>query len=323
MTKVPVSQYQNKDDAVHPYPGDRYYEWWYLDAQFDNGYSCVITFHNRLVFMEPHFPAIQMHIYAPDGKSVVGFKPIDAKDVSVSEDYCDVKMGNNFVRQENGTYKVSVHTRRAGAELTFKNILPGWKPEGSGMLYNKGDAVHGWVVPIPRGEVEGTLFIGETEVKVKGNRGYHDHNWGNTNMYDFFSGWYWGRLYDDKYTLIYGWVYPMNKKDPMSALLYLAREDKPLLMTKNFVLKEKDLEEDPELKRSYARTLTLTSKEDDVEFACTMKTKNVVEKLDMSAAAKWPTYYWRFLADYDAKIKAAGRKEEVTGQTLHEYMLFK
>ena len=178
-------------------------------------------------------------------------------------------------------------------------------------------------MPIPRGEVEGTLFIGETQVKVKGNRGYHDHNWGNTNMYDFFSGWYWGRLYDEKYTLIYGWVYPMNKKDPMSALLYLAREDKPLLMTKNFVLKEKDLEEDPELKRSYARTLTLTSREDDVEFACTMKTKNVVEKLDMSAAAKWPTYYWRFLADYDAKIKAAGRKEEVTGQTLHEYMLFK
>ena len=120
MTKVPVSQYQNKDDAVHPYPGDRYYEWWYLDAQFDNGYSCVITFHNRLVFMEPHFPAIQMHIYSPDGKSVVGFKPIDAKDVSVSEDYCEVKMGNNFVRQENGTYKVSVHTRHAGAELTFK-----------------------------------------------------------------------------------------------------------------------------------------------------------------------------------------------------------
>ena len=45
MSNVPVSVYQDKDDATHPYNTDNYYEWWYLDAQFDNGYSCVITFH--------------------------------------------------------------------------------------------------------------------------------------------------------------------------------------------------------------------------------------------------------------------------------------
>jgi hypothetical protein len=109
----------------------------------------------------------------------------------------------------------------------------------------------------------------------------------------------------------------------MSAKLYLARENKPLLATQNFLLKESNMEEDPELKRSYARTLTLTSKEDDIDFACTMKTKQVVEKIDMSAAAKWPTFYWRFLADYQADIKAGTLKEKVSGETLHEYMLFK
>jgi hypothetical protein len=324
MSNVPISVYQDKDDAMHPYPDEKYYEWWYLDAQFDNGYSCVITFHYRLVFSEPHIPGVQLHIYAPDGKNVVTFKPFDPKDCNASTDHCDVKIGDNFVRQEkDGTYKVSVHTRRAGADLTFKNILPGWKPDGSATLLDKDGAIQGWCVPIPRGEVEGTLYIGETPIQVKGNRGYHDHNWGNSNMHDYFSGWYWGRLYDDKYTLIYGWVYPMNKKDPMSAKLYLARENKILLTTQNFTLKEAKIETDPELERQYAKDLTLTSKDKDVEFNCKMITKSVVEKVNMSAAANWPTYYWRFLADYNAEIKAGGRTEKVKGETIHEYMLFK
>ena len=323
MSNAPAMHYNDKDDARHPFEGDKYYEWWYFDAQFDNGYSCVITFHYRLVFMEPHFPALQMHIYAPDGKGYVGFKSYDAQLVSASPDHCDVKMGESHVRQENGVYKVLARTRKAGAELTFRNILPGWKPDGTGSLYDKGGIWQGWVVPVPRGEVEGTLYFGDQAVKVKGNRGYHDHNWGNAAMHDVFSGWYWGRLYDDKYTVIYGWVYPMKAGDPMSAKLYVARENKPILATRNFVLKEKDVQEDPDLKRSYARSLELTSKEKDVDFSCTMNTKNVVEKLDMSGPANWPTYYFRFLADYDARIAAGSRKEEVKGETIHEYMLFK
>jgi hypothetical protein len=115
----------------------------------------------------------------------------------------------------------------------------------------------------------------------------------------------------------------MNEKDPMSAKLYLARENKVLLTTQNFTLKEAKMETDPELQRQYAKDLTLTSKDKDVEFNCQMITKSVVEKVNMSAAANWPTYYWRFLADYNAEIKAGGRTEKVKGETIHEYMLFK
>lgn len=316
--------YTDKDDAIHYYPNEKYYEWWYLDAQFDNGYSCVITFHYRLVFSEPHIPGVQLHIYAPDGKNAVTFKPFDPKDCFASEERCDVKIGSNFVRQEkDGTYKVFVRTRKAGAELTFKNILPGWKPDGSATLLDKDGAVQGWCVPIPRGEVEGTLYIGDTPVKVKGHRGYHDHNWGNSNMHDYFKGWYWGRLYDEKYTVIYGWVYPMNPKDPMAAKLYIGQGNKPLLATQKYTLKENKIETDLDLKREYAKDLKLTCNDQGVEFNCQMITRNVVEKVDMSAAAQWPTFYWRFLAEYDASFKANGKTDKVKGETIHEYMLFK
>ena len=41
----PVSAYTDRDDALHPYANPAYYEWWYLDARFDNGYSCVLSWH--------------------------------------------------------------------------------------------------------------------------------------------------------------------------------------------------------------------------------------------------------------------------------------
>jgi len=321
MNNIRNCDYTDRDDALHFYPGDKYFEWWYLDAQFDNGYSCVVTFHYRILFMAPHIPAVQLHIYAPDGQNYMGFKAYDEKDVFASDERCDVKMGDSYVRQENGVYKLYFRTKRAGAELTFRNLLPGWK-SGNG-LYKKGDNIQGWVVPVPRGDVEGTLWIGETPVKVKGNRGYHDHNWGSTNIDEAFYGWYWGRLYDEKYTLIYGWCFPQDKHDEIAANLYLAREDKPLLGTSKFKLKQEKLEIDEELERKYARSLKLSGGEDGIKLDCTLNTRSVVEKLDMAKAGARPIYYWRFLADYDARFKSHGLDEKVTGKTLHEYMLLR
>ena len=323
VNKIVGSEYTARDDAQHYFQGEKYYEWWYLDAQFDNGYSCVITFHYRLLFMTPHIPALQMHIYAPDGQKHMGFKAYDPANCSASDECCDVKMGESFVRQEDGGYRVSVRTRRTGADLTFKNILPGWKCRGTGVLYDKGNNFQGWVVPVPRAEVEGTLYIGETPVKVKGNRGYHDHNWGNTNIDEAFYGWYWGRLYDEKYTLIYGWCFPQDNNDEIAANLYLARQDQPLLGTNQFTLNQANLETDADLQRQYARSLKISGGSDGVGLDCQLDTRNVVEKIDMAAAGGRPIYYWRFLADYNAEFKSDGLNEQVSGQTIHEYMLFK
>jgi hypothetical protein len=251
----------------------------------------------------------------------MGFKAYDPNAISASDERCDVKMGSSFVKQERGVYRVYARTRGAGVDLTFKNLLPGWKSSGEG-LYRKGDNIQGWVVPVPRGEVEGRLYIGENEIKVKGNRGYHDHNWGNTNIDEAFYGWYWGRLYDEKYTLIYGWCFPQDNEEEIAANLYLARENKPLLGTRNFQLKQENLEIDDDLQRQYARTLRLTGGESGVDFDCTLNTQRVVEKIDMASVGGRAVWYWRFLADYSARFKSNGLSENVSGQTIHEYMLF-
>ena len=48
------SGYQKRDDGSHIYHNEEnYYEWWYFDASFDNGYHLVATFHYRNMFLRP------------------------------------------------------------------------------------------------------------------------------------------------------------------------------------------------------------------------------------------------------------------------------
>jgi len=50
--------YSDKDDALHYYKTPSYYEWWYNDVHFDNGYSCVIVYHQVCGFLYPRLPLI-------------------------------------------------------------------------------------------------------------------------------------------------------------------------------------------------------------------------------------------------------------------------
>ncbi|MBN1689608.1 MAG: hypothetical protein JW901_01140 [Dehalococcoidia bacterium] len=315
-------RYQVKDDALHLYSNDEYYEWWYLDAQFDNGYSCVAILHYRFLFITPHTPSLHLNIYSPDGNVTSAIIPFGEKDVVASADHCDVKFGGNFLRYENGIYRLSIRSRRAGAELIFKNTLPGWRPP-SQELVDKEGLIQDWIVPVPRAEVEGALFIGNSVIKVKGNCGYHDHNWGNCNMWDYCSHWYRGRLYHEKYTIIYTKVYPMHEDAPQYTMFYLAGADRPLVITRKLELKEETVEMDTYLQRQYAKELIIAGKDQDIELNGCITTKNVVDKVDMSDVAKRPIYYCRFLADYNAELKTKEYAENLKGQTLYEFMCYK
>ena len=101
---------------------------------------------------------------------------VDPKNCSSGADKCNVKMGDNFIRQEGDKYVFSMKAQKIGAELTYHRRIPGWKQNGTGLLYDDGDKKQGWVISAPRSDVEGTLYIDGVAVPVKG-KGYHDKNW--------------------------------------------------------------------------------------------------------------------------------------------------
>ena len=322
LTDKSQPEYQDKDDALHPYDAEDYYEWWYFDARFDNGYSCALTMHWRNGFLKPHIPTLQMYIYTPNGTRISGLGKVDSAQCTASEDRCDVKMGESFARVENdGTYRVRLQAKKIAVDLTYRRLLPPYKRGPDFFPKTKAEFEHGWVVPVPRGEVEGTLFIDGQAISAKGE-GYHDHNWGNANMGDCFRGWAWGRMYDPKYTIIYAWILPIDEGEPPSPSIYLARGNEPVLATSESNFMSEKAEFDPETGRDIPRQVLLRADKQDLSLSVRLDLAEVVEKGMMQKVTGLPQYYfWRFLASYQADIKIKDSADRISGKTISEYML--
>ena len=122
------SNYQRRDDGNHIYTNKDYYEWWYVDASFDNGYHMVVTFHYMNMFLKPISPSIQIMVYKPDGTQVSGYALVKPEENYAGADWCDVRMGKNWLKDMgDGTYEMYVMVNKVGVRLKMKNIVPGWK----------------------------------------------------------------------------------------------------------------------------------------------------------------------------------------------------
>ncbi len=317
----PVSTYIESDDGLHPFENPEYYEWWYLDARFDNGYSCVLTWHWRNEFLKPHIPTIQIFIYTPEGKRYVGLDAIDPQECFASQERCDVKMGASYLRQEGDSYQMAMHSRNVGCELVYKGTIPAWKSGNGnfpGGVLSKGWA--GWVIPCPRASVEGKLFIKGIEIPVKGD-GYHDHNWGDIDLYDLFKGWYWGRLNDPKYTIIFSCT--RSLKDTVEPYLFIADEKSTILSTNKYDFAVEQDEIDTETGQKYAKAITLKYSGQDIKLTCRLNTKRVVEHSPLPKVNEYNMFNWRFLADYEGEIMVDGQSDRIKGETIHERLLFR
>jgi predicted secreted hydrolase len=323
MSIVSIPQWQDADDTLHNYSNPEYYEWWYFDARFDNGYSCVATFHWRNPFTFPHIPTVQVFIYTPDGKKHIGMAAIDIKECSSSPHQCDVKMGANFARQEDNTYVISLHARKCGVDLTYHRKIPGWKQNGDGYLYKDGERKQGWVIAAPRSEVKGTIHIDGASIPVSG-LGYHDKNWGNANIDDCFRGWYWGRLYDTDFTLIYYWLFPTDTDKTVISRLFIARENQPLLATNEYgFVVEKEQTCELTGQRIPAKIVLQSRGENGLQFRCELLTTNVLERDRLPRLSAWEQYHWRFLGDYSIETNIAGKPNRSSGKAIHEHLVFR
>jgi hypothetical protein len=180
----------------------------------------------------------------------------------------------------------------------------------------------GWVIAAPRSEVKGTIHIDGTDVAVTG-RGYHDKNWGNANIDDCFSGWYWGRLYSPEHTLIYYWLFPVDIKKPVMSRLFLARRDAPLLLTNDYTFAVEKVENCGSTGKDIPMKIVLRSTEGcATRFKCEMTTTSVLERDRLPNKSARDQYHWRFLGDFEIETTAAGQSSKDSGRAIHEYLLF-
>jgi len=316
------TNYQRRDDGSHMVTSPEYYEWWYVDCSFDNGYHIVLTYHYRNEFLDPMLPTTQLMIYAPDGKQTARYAVWKPEETYAGADWCDVRMGDSWMKDMgNGNYELSMIINGVGARLNLKNIVPGWKL-GTGFNYKNEEngLVAGWVVPIPYAHVEGELLLKGETIPVKGSA-YHDHNWGNYRFHKTFSAWYWGRVHNGPYSIDYAWVFPRDPAMPVFSPLLIARGNEIVLSTTLMQTELLDIAKDEKLGIDYARKLIIGSDVSGVKMRLEIDTTRVVESMKLPGAATWNQYYLRFLADYRLDLVIDGAADSVSGEMLHEYMV--
>jgi hypothetical protein len=325
------------NDAQHPYDNRFYWEWWYFDAEFDDGHRCVLELQtpNIVKMFNQSEVAMLFNVYTPGGREYNNIVSFPADLWRSSTETCDVAIGDNTISGYYPTYKVKFSHEGLACDLTFTNMIPGWT-RGTGAIMFGTPArnnLFGWVVAQPRASVEGTLTVEGVEHKVSGI-GYHDHNWGSGFLPMYVSHWVWGRLSTDRFTMIFADISTTKKCGGYAVpLVFLALDDKIVLESARADCKAYDYITDSAGFQVYPSKVDFSFAERDVagelHFEVTKELEMVNtlgEKLpqalinvvgDLFAG---PAYY-RFLSDYKGWIEVAGERLELDGETHWEYMV--
>lgn len=193
------------EDGMRTHGGKGTYEWWYVDAEFENGMTIVVVFYSKNHFdvKGPPCPTVTINITFADGRVVRHeIKEGYHKSLKASKSLCDVSIGGANLKYDNGDYKLTFKEADVTYEVVMRSTLPMWRPDtGHWYFGDEQKNYFAWFVAQPSSVVHGSLKVGEETFELEG-KGYHDHNWGNVGMHKVMNHWYWGRASLGEYTLI-------------------------------------------------------------------------------------------------------------------------
>lgn len=332
---VPLSYREN---AVHRIRHRHYFEHWYFDAKLPDGHVAIAFLQASELIRRK--PGVEMHVYRPSGEKLSVSRLYPDSEVSSSQESFDVRIGDNFGREESpgdeGSPRYRIHLAEEDMQfdLTYTNELPGWKP-GGGMTRHGETEFFAWVVPSPKARVEGKVRFRDTELDVSGI-GYQDHNWGIGDMKRIVAFWHWGRLYVEDYTLLYAYVMTQKKYGfHCSTPLMLAKGDRVILSTGEMELRCGPTVFDRTANRDYPSTLHI---EVPGRLSLRLEVREIIDAHDFFAdipiagsrfvkpvlnrLVGRPGYF-RFDSDFELRVMLEDTVYSSSGTTLHEMVALK
>ena len=230
------------EDGLREEPRPGTLEWWYFDAHLDDGSLLSIAFMTKppIASSGPLLPFLFAQLAPPAAAPVLAAEPVDPSTFAASRERCDVTLGKNWVRGDLKQYQIHLETAVLGADLQLTASTPPARI-GTGIISLDGgspagvasDAAPylGWLIPVPRGIISGTVTINGKQRAVKGT-GYHDHNWGTIPFERYLSEWYWGRAPLGNYTTVFAELRSVPAfGDARVSMFVLARDGDLLLCT--------------------------------------------------------------------------------------------
>jgi len=329
-------------DGAHPLPGRFSFEWWYFDAEMDDGHKvvCVVQRPDLRYPLKRKNCVMMLYIQTPQGEGDRHYVTFPLKELRTSTRTCDIRLGDNLIRGEYPRWELFLGYRDIRLELEFRNLTPGWARGTGSVVYgnDRRPEVLGWVVPQPRAAVGGTLEYGGRRFSVRG-QGYHDHNFGSALLFKYVKCWHWGRLTSGDLTLIYADVMHTKRMGHLRVpCLLVTRGDRLLVEVgegTDWELRADDYVPDEQGAQIYPRRVNIRFRERDVRGELDLRVRRVWEiKETMSVLGRpggglqrtlgrllpSPCYY-RFITEFHLDLEAEGHREDYGGETITEYMI--
>jgi hypothetical protein len=324
-----------KDDALHiDMKGKGTREWWYFDARLDNGYTVVGFF--RAKHERTGKTGVEITIYKPDGEKIQNVIDYSHSDLSASRDIPDVKIGNNYIKvdfsnKELPIYEIFIDEGEYGLHLKYTATVHGWKPGNGYIEFGKSNHF-GWIIALPRANVEGTIKVNNETIEVKGI-GYHDHNWLNFNFAMIIDYWYWGRIYSENFTVIFAYIKCNKRMDnyPIQVLM-IAEKEKVFLSAGEYEMFQDDFEYNDKAKNSHPKLLKFNfgnNNEITLNVQDIIDSDNLLYELGpitrflAKNLLKLKPGYFRLNSKFQLNLQIDGKTYVEKGTTLHEMVIAK
>lgn len=322
------------EDGLRTDPAKKSFEWWYLDSNFSDGTTIVITFYTKSPSKPagPLTPQVEITVNKKNGEKLYYNKYYDKSEFSASKDKCNVKIGPNTLVGDLKKYKVHIEMPEITCDLEFDALAPSYST--SVARHPKNPEYFGWFCAIPYGSAKGNALYENDDHKLTGF-GYHDHNWGILNIKDICDYWYWGRGNAGDYSMIFSVMYlPKIFGGHQASVFYLAKGDKTLIEDSNH-LKVTKIDIDPPTPKVGHLPKSLTFSFENEEFKAELalsdpaliETKNPLQ--DETGLKKIITnifskpLYVRYNANLDFSLSEKGKTDTKIGKGLYEIMILR
>ena len=219
---------QSWEDGARTDDSKNQFEWWYFDAELDDG-SLVVAYFYKVHFLKDQF-FIGFNYTSPQKEDFFKLKYFKSNEVSFQSDSCLVMMNKNLFAGNLNKYRIALDPDDFdgfGFNLNLQSLVGPYRPQDG--IIKAGDDYFAWLAAVPNGDVDGTITINGKEKKIKGS-GYHDHNWGNTPLQKLFKSWTWFRGKAGPYTVILAELNAVESRGGFDIpILFVADENQVLV----------------------------------------------------------------------------------------------
>ena len=216
------------EDGARTDDANNQFEWWYFDAELDDG-SMVVAYFYKVHFLKDQF-FIGFNYTSPEKEDFFKLKYFKKNEVSFQSDSCAVLMNKNSFSGNLNDYNIVLNSDDFdgfGFNLNLKSLVGPYRPQDG--IIKAGSDYFAWLAAVPNGNVDGTITVRGEEKKIKGS-GYHDHNWGNTPLQKLFKSWTWFRGKAGPYTVILAELNAVESRGGFDIpILFVADENKVLV----------------------------------------------------------------------------------------------